>query len=171
MKVRQKNLRVFEFVLDNRDATTGYAGFYDYVAKSRELLKNHLILVRGGEEENGRFLKEQGLVFRMVEEEESELLAAGNKGKAATAPEAAASPVAAPSATIGAEKPEPAPAGGMTFHRPIRSGEEVNAPGDLVLFGRVNSGARITVAGNLLAFGPVDGVVSCEGEYLMARRS
>lgn len=171
MKVRQKNLRVFEFVLDNRDATTGYAGFCDYVSKSRALLSSHLLLVRGGDGEVARFLDEQGLAYRLVDDKEAEMLAAGKAKPAPSPEEAPASPEPAPSATIEAEKPAAGPGGegSLTFHRPIRSGEEVNAPGDLVLFGRVNSGARITVAGNLLAFGPVDGVVSCEGAYLMAR--
>ena len=53
--------------------------------------------------------------------------------------------------------------------KPVRSGEEIDHEGDLVICSNVHHGARIYASGNLTIFGACDGRVECGGEYLILR--
>ncbi|WP_322020934.1 MULTISPECIES: septum site-determining protein MinC [unclassified Burkholderia] len=80
------------------------------------------------------------------------------------AEEAEAAPVAAPAAAAAAEPaPEPAPtpvaAGGQTLviDRPLRSGQQIYAKGDLVVLAPVSHGAEIIAEGNIHIYAPLRG--------------
>lgn len=53
----------------------------------------------------------------------------------------------------------------------IRSGRELNIEGDLLLLNRVNSGATITTTGNLIITQSVEGVIRCNGNFMMLTAS
>lgn len=53
----------------------------------------------------------------------------------------------------------------------IRSGQEINIDGDLLLLNRVNSGATLNIKGNLIITNIVEGAVRCFGNFMMLRAS
>jgi len=53
----------------------------------------------------------------------------------------------------------------------IRSGQELNIEGDLLLLNRVNSGAKIVIDGNLIITQIVDGAIRCNGNFMMLKAS
>ncbi len=57
----------------------------------------------------------------------------------------------------------------LLFQKPIRSGEEVVHDGDVTIFGRVNSAAKVLAEGNVEVYGCIDGLVQCDGEYMILK--
>ncbi len=57
----------------------------------------------------------------------------------------------------------------LLFEKPIRSGEEIVYDGDITVFGRVNSAAKVLAEGNVEVYGQVDGLVQCDGEYMILK--
>lgn len=57
----------------------------------------------------------------------------------------------------------------LLFEKPVRSGEEIVHDGDITIFGRVNSAAKVLAAGNVEIYGCVDGVVECDGAYMILK--
>lgn len=55
------------------------------------------------------------------------------------------------------------------FNRNIRSGEEIENNNDVVLLGNLNNGAKISSNGNVSIFGKCDGIVECNGEYILLK--
>lgn len=53
----------------------------------------------------------------------------------------------------------------------VRSGQELNVQGDLLLLNRVNSGATIVINGNLIITQIVDGSIRCNGNFMMLQAS
>ena len=53
----------------------------------------------------------------------------------------------------------------------VRSGQEINIEGDLLLLNRVNSGATINIEGNLIITNVVEGAVRCFGNFMMLTAS
>lgn len=53
----------------------------------------------------------------------------------------------------------------------LRSGQELNIDGDLLLLNRVNSGASINIEGNLIVTQIVDGSIRCNGNFMMIKAS
>jgi septum site-determining protein MinC len=53
----------------------------------------------------------------------------------------------------------------------IRSGQEINIDGDLLLLNRVNSGATLNIIGNLIITNVVEGLVCCSGNFMMLTAS
>lgn len=53
----------------------------------------------------------------------------------------------------------------------VRSGQELNIDGDLLLLNRVNSGASIIINGNLIITQIVDGSIRCNGNFMMLQAS
>ncbi len=53
----------------------------------------------------------------------------------------------------------------------VRSGQELNIDGDLLLLNRVNSGASIIISGNLIITQIVDGAIRCNGNFMMLQAS
>ncbi len=53
----------------------------------------------------------------------------------------------------------------------IRSGQELNIDGDLLLLNRVNSGATINIEGNLIITQIVEGAIRCNGNFMMLASS
>ena len=55
--------------------------------------------------------------------------------------------------------------------RMIRSGQEINIDGDLLLLNRVNSGATLNIRGNLIITNVVEGLIRCSGNFMMLTAS
>ena len=53
----------------------------------------------------------------------------------------------------------------------VRSGQELNISGDLLLLNRVNSGASINIKGNLIVTQIVEGSIRCYGNFMMLQAS
>ena len=53
----------------------------------------------------------------------------------------------------------------------IRSGQELNIEGDLLLLNRLNSGATINTSGNLIITQVVEGSIRCNGTFMMLTAS
>lgn len=53
------------------------------------------------------------------------------------------------------------------FDKPIRSGEEFSEDLPVSVFGRVNSGAKLFCSQNVTVYGIIDGLVQCDGEYMI----
>lgn len=53
----------------------------------------------------------------------------------------------------------------------IRSGQEIDIEGDLLLLNRVNSGATIHTTGNLIITQVVEGALRCDGNFMMITAS
>lgn len=51
----------------------------------------------------------------------------------------------------------------------VRSGEEIQAEGDLVVLGNINNGARVVAEGNVSIFGKCDGILTSGGQYIILR--
>lgn len=68
--------------------------------------------------------------------------------------------------TVIVEKPQ---SQRLIINRVLRSGENIQNNGDVVVFGRVNSGAKIISSGAVEIFEEIDGLVECEGDYMIIR--
>jgi septum site-determining protein MinC len=155
MIVKQKSIRAFEFRLD---APEDEAQMQNYITQNRELLQGFLISVEGAVSEALRaFLQASGL--RFVASADTLHRRDHKDGKL---PE----PVQLP------ERIEAAPPGGglISYHAPIRSGNDLECDDDIAVFGRINSGARVFAKKNAIIFSTIDGTVEACGEYLILQK-
>lgn len=155
MKVTQKNVRVFHIVIDDEEA------FLDYFRKNSILLKEFFLLVEGNITKSIAFVLDQnGVCYKdistctirlgviktqapLIEEERKE--------------EKVIETVAPVMPNIKSK----------LYDRPIRSGEEISEYVPTVIFGRVNSGAKVFCEESLSIYGIIDGLVQCDGEYIV----
>ncbi len=66
-------------------------------------------------------------------------------------------------------KQKPATKSLRIISKPVRSGEEIEHHGDLIICENVHHGARVYASGNLVLFGKCEGRIECEGEYLILK--
>ncbi|NWF66130.1 MAG: septum formation inhibitor [Campylobacterales bacterium] len=158
MQVRQKNIRIFEIVL-NSDSEN----LIDYINKNYPLVKDNIFLIKGDiSKELVEFLNKQNICFvDMNSFENYEKIV--SKGKEITKNEKEIKIITAHEIkddTVETKK---------VFNRTIRSGEEINTDYDIVVFGRVNNGSKIISKGNVEIFGNVEGMVICDGSYMILK--
>jgi septum site-determining protein MinC len=55
------------------------------------------------------------------------------------------------------------------YYRTIRSGEAINSQNELVFFERINSGAVIECSQSVQVFGIIEGLIRCDGEYILLK--
>ena len=157
MKVTQKNVRVFHIVIDDEEA------FLDYFRKNSILLKEFFLLLEGNITKSIAFVLDQnGICYKdvstcsirlgviktqvpLVEEERKE------------------------EKTIANVVPAVPSIKSKLYDRPIRSGEEISEHVPTVIFGRVNSGAKVFCEESLSIYGIIDGLVQCDGEYVVIK--
>ncbi|OHE15510.1 MAG: hypothetical protein A2540_06585 [Sulfurimonas sp. RIFOXYD2_FULL_37_8] len=53
----------------------------------------------------------------------------------------------------------------------VRSGQDIKVASDLLILNRVNSGAKLQVEGNLIITGVVDGMIFCNGDFMLVKTS
>jgi septum site-determining protein MinC len=157
MKVTQKNVRVFHIEIDEEQA------FLDYFRKNAPLLKEFFLLVEGNITKNIAFVLEQsGVCYKDIR---SCTIRFGTVKKEPLAAEEIS--VATDSETSQKETLPKQCRKLKLFDRPIRSGEEIHESEPMVIFGRVNSGAKVFCEESMSIYGIIDGLVQCDGEYIV----
>jgi len=154
MIVKQKNLRVFHITIDSRE------DFLEYFNKNKILLMEFFLLI-DGEVDNDieKTLSDEGLCYKNistcklrltnVKKEIEPEVQKKNEPKQMVLEE-----------SILKEKQK-------IYERPIRSGEEINEELPVVVFGRINSGAKLFCTQSVSIYGIIDGLVQCDGEYIV----
>jgi len=155
MKVTQKNVRVFHIEIDDE------ASFLDYFRKNSLLLREFFLLIEGEITKNIAFVLEQsGVCYKEINH--CSIRFGGIKKELPSLEE---EPKPNSSEVISEEK-KPLPKLKL-YDRPIRSGEEIIESLPIVIFGRVNSGAKVFSEESISIYGIIDGLVQCDGEYIM----
>ncbi len=160
MKVKFKNVRVFEIFIDDEER------FFEHFEKNKVLLKEHMLFLTGKVTPKiTSFLERNGICFYDVGNcNLKNLLNKSNKEiKKSKESLKEVKLNNTNEEKISTEKT-------LVFYRPVRSGEEIVTKGDVVVFGRVNSGSKIKAEGNVEIFGDIDAVVECEGDFMILRK-
>ena len=139
--MRQKTIRVFE--VDNFD------NLVKVVDSKYELIKNYFFLLKKRDKNIEEYLKSKNLSFFIVNDE---------------------------SFTISKEIKEiiiekEIKNKTLIFDRIIRSGEEINSKNNLIFLNRINAGAKIKSSGNIEIYGECEGIIECDGDYLIVKRN
>lgn len=155
MKVTQKNVRVFHIEIDDE------ASFLEYFRKNTLLLKEFFLLVEGNITKSIAFVLEQsGVCYKDINN--CNIRFGGIKKEAPLPEEEPKQEV------VSEAKSEPKPLPKLRLYdRPIRSGEEIIESVPIVIFGRVNSGAKVFCEESMSIYGIIDGLVQCDGEYIV----
>ena len=154
MKVKQQTLKGFEFDVDGGEA------FKEYYTKNAPLMKGHLLILRGNvDAEIKSFLDEQYAAY--IDTNERSLL---TRKKRSTAVLEDLEPSEKESSVESAKSKDV-----NVYYRTIRSGEAINSQSDLVFFERINSGAVIECSQSVQVFGIIEGLIRCDGEYILLK--
>ena len=158
MKVTQKNIRVFHIEIDDETL------FLEYFRKNSILLKEFFLLVEGNITKNVAFVLEQsGVCYKDISHCSLRFGAIKKE-----APVDTQEPQAHQQEEKEEKQPWLAEAKKLkVYDRTIRSGEEIHEIFPMSIFGRVNSGAKVFCEESMSIFGIIDGLVQCDGEYLM----
>ena len=157
MKVTQKNVRVFHIEIDDE------ASFLDYFRKNSLLLKEFFLLVEGNITKNIAFVLEQsGVCYKEINN--CAIRFGGIKKETPSLEEAPVKKESVVEPVIEQAKQLPKL---KLYDRPIRSGEEIVENLPIVIFGRVNSGAKVFCEESMSIYGIIDGLVQCDGEYIV----
>ncbi len=165
IKAKQKSIRIFELEVNEE------SHFFDYMDKNIILLKDYFLLINGSLTPKMReYLEEKGTCYKEADTCNLKLTSKPDASKK--------------SAIIAEEKQEPQEmvkfvevsepgviehVKTLLFEKPVRSGEEVIHDGDVTVFGRVNSAAKVLAEGNVEIYGRIDGLVQCDGEYMILK--
>lgn len=156
MKVAQKNVRVFHIEIDDE------AVFLDYFRKNSLLLKEFLLLAEGNITKNIAFVLEQsGVCYKVINE--CNIRFGGIKKESPLVENISQKESVSQEASIETKVALKL----KLFDRPIRSGEEIIESLPIVIFGRVNSGAKVFCEESMSIYGIIDGLVQCDGEYIV----
>ncbi len=154
MRVTQKNVRVFHIEIDEEEA------FLDYFQKNLPLLKEFFLLIDGNiTQAIVSVLDQSGVCYKEIG---TCAIRLGNIKK-----EPSAFQEVAPKAIKQSKEAEKPSCQLRVFDRPIRSGEEIHEASAMAIFGRVNSGAKVFCDESMSIYGIIDGLVQCDGEYLV----
>jgi len=157
MKVKQQTLKGFEFEIDSDQA------FKEYYTKNEPLLNGYLLILRGqvsAEIEN--YLSEKNAAF--INGNVKDITT--RKKRNTVVPEERPSKDLIEKEALDIPS---VPKNASVYHRPIRSGEEIESDSDLLFFSRINSGAVIESSRSIQVFGIIDGLVRSEGEYIILK--
>ena len=154
MKVTQKNVRVFHIEIDDE------ASFLDYFRKNSLLLREFFLLIEGEITKNIAFILDQsGVCYKEINQ--CNIRFGGIKKEALSLEEAPKKE------KVLEEQPSKQMPKLKLYDRPIRSGEEIVESLPMVIFGRVNSGAKVFCEESMSIYGIIDGLVQCDGEYIV----
>ena len=155
MKVTQKNVRVFHIIIDEEEA------FLDYFRKNSILLKEFFLLIEGNITKSIAFVLDQnGVCYK-------DISACTIRFGVIKTPIPLAEEERKEEKTIESITPVALIIKSKLYDRPIRSGEEISEHVPTVIFGRVNSGAKVFCEESLSIYGIIDGLVQCDGEYII----
>jgi septum site-determining protein MinC len=162
LKTKQYTAKIFEVELEDESS------FFSFFDKNYLFFQNSLIVIKG-EESDGikKYLDDKELKYIFN-------LAVPTQKKKQTSFET--------HSKIEEKKPEPltktvekvvqkSKTNLKVLDKLIRSGQEINVDGDLLLLNRVNSGGSIIVNGTLIVTQIVDGSIRCSGDFMMLQAS
>lgn len=164
IKAKQKTLRIFDIEISSEE------DFFAYMEKNLVLLKEFLLLLHGEiTPKISQYLDANNICF--MKAEECSIKFNVKPSPAATMPKAEPSvEIDQKKITIPSQEDDTiTPEKTLLIDKTIRSGEEITSDGDVTIFGRVNSAAKVIVGGNASIFGTIDGLVQCDGEYMIVK--
>lgn len=154
MIVKQKNLRVFHITVSSKE------DFLDYLKKNKILLMEFFLLIDGEVDESiEKILENEGMCYKNISTCKLKLSSV-KKELAPLAPKQVEQKEMILEEPISKDKLK-------IYERPIRSGEEINEELPVVVFGRINSGANLFCTQSVSIYGIIDGLVQCDGEYIV----
>ena len=145
--MRQKTIRVFE--------VEEFKNLKNVIESKYELVKNHYFLLKEPNSEIEEFLKAKKLSFFIVN---SEVFT--SKKEITPKIEVIEKEI------IKKIKPQT-----IIYDKIIRSGEEIKSEDNLIFLNRINAGAKIVSTGNIELFNECEGYVSCDGDYLIVKKT
>ncbi|MEA1955226.1 MAG: hypothetical protein U9N02_01890 [Campylobacterota bacterium] len=161
MKTKQYSVKIFEIELEEEDK------FISFFEKNYQFFQNNLILIHGNESENIKeFLDSKNLkyVFNIILPKQK------NKKKSIDLIEEPKKElIEEPVKEVTQEIQKKAHL--KVLDKLVRSGQELNIDGDLLLLNRVNSGGSIIVNGTLIITQVVNGSIRCDGDFMMLQAS
>ncbi len=158
MKAKQKNLRIFDIEITNDKE------FFDYMNKNLILLKDFFLLLNGEVSDPIiSYLNDNNLCFKISKECNIKV-----QSKQNSINNRAIMPKNEQQTTLTAPLQQEVIKTRLV-EKPIRSGEEIIHEGDVTIFGRVNSAARVIAEGNVEIYGLIDGLVQCDGDYMIIK--
>jgi septum site-determining protein MinC len=153
MKIKQKNLRVFELDIEN------YDDFVGFIEKNGDIFKESLLLIRGNVcYDVESYLTKSKYCYKNVTEcqiknsskESFELLIKQHKSED--------------------QKKIKKDQKCDLIKKPIRSGEVVHLQNHVILLSRINSGAKVITQDPIELYDIVDGYVECNGEFMIIKK-
>ncbi|OQX74494.1 MAG: hypothetical protein B6D59_02300 [Campylobacteraceae bacterium 4484_4] len=173
MKAKQKNLRIFEIEIENE------SDFFAYMEKNLILLREYLLMIGGiVTPAIHTYLQEQQICYVESEKCNVKSFSKTNIGTERGIIEQKSEPMTemeeTPAKTVTPEVDSrqdhpPEKPKTIIFDRTVRSGEEIVTEGNVTIFGRLNSGAKVIAGGVVEIYGDVDGMVQCDGDYMIVR--
>ena len=151
MKTRQKSIRVFEIITENYDK------FIRFASTREATLRKYLLIIKTNNSQIKEFLKSTPFEYKVVSpsfeasNEEIEIEVQNEVDN-----------------KINEEKKE---CKTEIYDRIIRSGEEINSNNKLVFLKRINAGAKIISSEAIELFDEVEGVVICNGDYMIVKKN
>lgn len=152
---KQKNLRIFEFQPSDENA------LWQYIERNKFLLQGFLLLLpTEPSSEFKAFLQQENLIF-MDSTYLNPLLTKTKQSNHSILPTREPN---IPQEQTQQNNQQPH---NLYLNRIIRSGEEIHCEGSIIIYGRVNSGARIYAKGDIQIYGNIDGIIECEGNFMI----
>jgi len=145
--MKQKTLRVFE--------VDDFEKLKKIISSKLPLIKNHYFMLKEKNEEIESLLKKNNLNYFIV------------NGHSFTSNKEISPQIK----VIEKEKIIVDKSKSKIFDKIIRSGEEIVSSDNLIFLKRINAGARIESSGNIEIFDENEGVVICNGEYLIIKKN
>lgn len=159
MKTRQYSVKVFETTISDENK---FISFFD---ANYKLFKEHLILIKTDKKDISenlkRYLNDKELKYLVNRELPKRQSSSKNRYNSYPREEFQKK-------EIEVEKKRE---NLKVLDSLLRSGQELNIDGDLLLLNRVNSGATININGNLIITQIVDGDIRCNGNFMMLKAS
>jgi len=156
VSVKQKNLRVFHITIEDKES------FLDYLKKNIIILKEFFLLLDGKVDKSiEKILEDECLCYKNISNCKLKLSSV-KKDIEIEEPRLEYKKEQTIDKPISKEKLK-------VYDRPIRSGEEINEELPIVVFGRINSGARLFSSQSISIYGIIDGLVQCDGDYIVSQ--
>lgn len=153
MKVRQRNLRIFEFDDDNNDR------ILDCIKNNFEIMQNCcLVFHRNISRELKSFLMDKKINFFRLNRDIVSSAELDNINIRST------NSLELDEVSRSCQRER-----GVVFARQIRSGEEIETKGDAFFLRNVHNGASIKCGGNLQIFGKCEANLEVLGDFIMIR--
>ncbi|RUM57285.1 MAG: septum formation inhibitor [Nautilia sp.] len=156
MKTRQRSVRIFEIITNNYDK------FLKFISSRGSILEKYLLIVRTKNEDIKNYLKNSNFEYQIVKYD----FEASN-----TPIEIEDSCKKEEKQNKNEEKIEKNCIKTEIFDKIIRSGEEINSENRLIFLKRINAGAKIVSNEAIELFDEVEGIVICNGDYMIVKNN